>query len=166
MFQGVFNFFFPERRAATSVKPAAARRSFDLQGIFDELNARYFEGKIVATIGWGRQRPRSGWRFCKSRRIVLGSYHSRKRAITIHPHLDRPRVPRFVVEAVVFHEMCHQLVPDVRIGGRRRMHTRAFWEAVHRYPRHAEALKWERENIRYLLRRGTRASVTSGDARR
>ncbi len=166
MMQSVFNFFFPQRTAAVPTKIPVLGRCFDLQQIFDDLNARFFDGKIQATIGWGRQRPRTGWRFCRSRRIVLGSYHSRRRAITIHPHLDRPRVPRYVIEAVVFHEMCHQLVPDVRVGGRRQMHTRPFWEQVKRYPQHAEALKWERENVRYLLRREPRPKVTSGQAPR
>lgn len=160
----VLSAFFHDH-AETSATPRPTTRSlvaqgrhFDLQAIFEDLNQRYFEGAIQAQITWGRGRPRFGFRARKSRHIVLGTYLSRERIIVIHPHLDRPLIPRYVVEAVVFHEMCHQHVPDVVVKGRRRMHTRIFREQEQRFPLLTEAREWERAHIDYLLRRERRTS--------
>jgi hypothetical protein len=73
--------------------------------------------------------------------------------IRIHPVLDRPGVPRYFLESVVHHEMLHHKmggVPDR--AGRTVYHTRAFREAEARFPRHREALAWEKENLPELLR--------------
>jgi hypothetical protein len=66
--------------------------------------------------------------------------------------LDRPEVPRYFRESVVYHEMLHHHmggVPDR--AGRTVYHTRAFRAAEARYPHHREALGWEKRNLRYLL---------------
>jgi hypothetical protein len=73
--------------------------------------------------------------------------------IRIHPVLDRPDVPRYFVESVVYHEMLHHHlggVPDR--AGRTVYHTRAFREAEARFPGYGEALAWEKENLPRLLR--------------
>ena len=60
---------------------------------------------------------------------------------------------RFFVEWIVYHEMLHHHlggVPDR--SGRTVYHSRAFREAEARYPRQAEALRWEKENLPRLLR--------------
>jgi hypothetical protein len=67
--------------------------------------------------------------------------------------LDRPEVPRYFLESVVYHEMLHHHmggVPDR--AGRTVYHTRAFRTAEARYPHHREALAWEKLNLRHLLR--------------
>ncbi len=73
--------------------------------------------------------------------------------IRIHPVLDRSDVPRYFLESVVYHEMLHHHmggVPDR--AGRTVYHTRHFREAEARYPRHQEALAWEKANLPKLLR--------------
>ena len=73
--------------------------------------------------------------------------------VRIHPVLDRPEVPLFFLESVVYHEMLHHHlggVPDR--GGRTVYHTRAFRQAEARYPLLREALAWEKENLPLLLR--------------
>lgn len=122
-------------------------RCFDLQSIFEEVNRTYFQDGIQARIGWGRMPPRR-----RRKSIRLGVYDHQTREIRIHPALDRPEVPAFFVEFIVFHEMLHQLFPSTGRGGRRVHHPRAFRDREKAYPLYAAALRWERENLSVLLR--------------
>ena len=88
------------------------QNGFDLKEIFDRLNAQYFDNKIRADVGWGRdskKKNRSAFRF--------GSYDRAKKLIRIHPRLNQEFVPFPVVELTVYHEMCHQWAPSVRRNG-------------------------------------------------
>ncbi|HVV84824.1 MAG TPA: hypothetical protein VHE35_17290 [Kofleriaceae bacterium] len=119
----------------------------DLRTIFDELNARYFDGAITAAITWGARsaRPR------RRHSIKMGSYSVEERLIRIHRSLDRAFVPRFFVEAVVFHEMLHQ-VHDIKVkNGRREFHSKAFLADECRFDRYLEARAWERAHLDELL---------------
>lgn len=134
-------------RDARSGDLQARGQCFDLQELFDVLNERHFQGGIQATIGWGRF---PGKRRRKS--IRLGVYDHQTREIRIHPALDRPDVPRFFVEFIVFHEMLHQLFPSSNGNGRRVHHPRAFRDRERAYPHYEAAIAWERENLGVLLR--------------
>ena len=134
------------RRAPATVIFTAGEHH-DLRQIFDELNARYFENKIDASITWGARtgRPR------RRNSIKMGSYSVEERLIRIHRSLDRAFVPRFFVEWIVFHEMLHQ-IHDIKVkNGRREFHSRAFLDAEARFDRYVEARAWERANLDALL---------------
>ncbi len=119
----------------------------DLRLIFDELNQRYFDGAITAAITWG---ARSG-QPKRRHSIKMGSYSVEERLIRIHRSLDRGFVPRFFVEAVVFHEMLHQ-VHDIKVkNGRREFHSKAFLAEESRFDRYLEARAWERAHLDALL---------------
>jgi hypothetical protein len=125
----------------------AAGDHHELRSIFDELNARYFGGTITAAITWGARsgRPR------RRHSIKMGSYSVEERLIRIHRSLDRAFVPRFFVEAIVFHEMLHQ-VHDIKVkNGRREFHSKAFLADEGRFERHLEARAWERAHLDELL---------------
>ncbi len=122
-------------------------RCFDLQLLFESVNRTYFQEGIQARIGWGRMPPRR-----RRKSIRLGVYDHQTREIRIHPALDRPEVPAFFVEFIVFHEMLHQLFPSTGRGGRRVHHPRAFRDREKAFPHYAVALRWERENLSVLLR--------------
>jgi hypothetical protein len=122
-------------------------RCFDLQAVFEAVNRTYFQGGIQARIGWGRMPPRR-----RRKSIRLGVYDHQTREIRIHPALDRPEVPAFFVEFIVFHEMLHQLFPSSGRGGRRVHHPRAFRDREKAFPHYEAALRWERENLGVLLR--------------
>ena len=119
----------------------------DLRVIFDELNLRYFDGAIAAAITWGARSARPKRRHS----IKMGSYSVEERLIRIHRSLDRAFVPRFFVEAVVFHEMLHQ-VHDIKVkNGRREFHSKAFLADEARFERYLEARAWERAHLDALL---------------
>ncbi len=137
------------RRSRRHVPPiVTCGRAFDLAEIYGDLNARFFGDRMRVPITWGRGvgRARRGG-------LTFGSYDPVLRLIRIHPVLDRPSVPRFFIESVVYHEMLHHHmggVPDR--AGRTVYHTRAFREAEASFPRHRQALTWEKENLPDLLR--------------
>jgi hypothetical protein len=119
----------------------------DLVRVFEALNARFFSSRLDVPITWGR-----GYGRARRGGLTFGSYDPVLGLIRIHPVLDRPEVPRYFLESVVYHEMLHHHmggVPDR--AGRTVYHTRAFRAAEARYPHHREALSWEKRNLRYLL---------------
>jgi hypothetical protein len=120
------------RRSLQLVKQARGRKfvsgpqgsTYDLQEIFEELNLRYFHGLMACPLlGWSR-RPS---------RVMLGHYDPSHNAIILSRLLDHPRVPRVVVEYVLFHEMLHLRFPVEHRGARRCVHTRQFKEAEEQF---------------------------------
>jgi hypothetical protein len=137
------------RGRRSSQQPLQPRgRCFDLKKIFDRLNQQFFQGGISASIGWGRLPSRR-----RRQSIRLGVYDHETREIRIHPALDRPEVPAFFADFIVYHEMLHQLFPSAVISGRNSHHPRAFRDREKAFPRYAAAIRWERENLRILLRK-------------
>jgi hypothetical protein len=103
---------------------------YDLNEIFDRLNAEYFGGMLG--------RPEMGWSRGASR-SMLGHFDPSHNAIVISRIFDRPDVPSLALEYVVFHEMLHLRYPVDHNGARRRVHTREFREAEKQFPRLKEA---------------------------
>ena len=124
-------------------------RVYNLREIFDKLNAKYFRNRLKNyTIVWGRKRktrPRD--------EIVFGTIQEDDRIIRIHPLLDRSIVPAWFVEYVVYHEMCHAVVPDeYDSAGRRIVHHAKFYERERRFHWFRRAKNWEDENLGRFLR--------------
>jgi Protein of unknown function DUF45 len=92
------------------IRPGAAGpfgRHFDLQRLFDGLNARYFGGELTRPhIGWSHR----GWR------RQFGCYDPGPNHILLNRRMDHPKIPRYVVEYVLFHEMLHVKHPTRRSG--------------------------------------------------
>ena len=123
---------------------------FDLRTLREQVNQRYFEGKIDVAITWGRA-PRMKGRRRKDRfSIRLGSYDERAQLVRIHPCLDQSDVPEYVVESVVYHEMLHAAVPPERRGERRSVHTPEFRRRERLYEHHDAANRWLDANLRRL----------------
>ena len=120
----------------------------DLKEIYERINLVYFGGRISARIGWGR-----GVAQRRRRSIRMGVYDHLTRTIRIHPALDRPEVPLFFVEYIVFHEMLHQAVPGKDKGSRREHHGPEFRRQERLYPDYPKALAWEKANLHLLLGR-------------
>lgn len=122
-------------------------RFYDLQLIFDQLNMRFFEGKLTTKITWGRNQ-KSG----KARSSIrLGSFTYEEELIRIHPGLDRSWVPEFYLQWIIYHEMLHVVHPVNIVKGRRRFHTPEFHQAEARFPQAQKAQIWEQRNLPALL---------------
>jgi len=138
------------RRA--TVKLQAEGHVHDLGEILTQLNDTYFGGSISdVLITWGRRTTPAGE--AKQRRTIkLGSYSASERLIRVHPVLDAEWVPRYFVSYIVFHELLHHVMPEVRVGGRTLIHPPEFASREREFRYHERALAWEQKHIDRLLR--------------
>jgi len=145
-------------RRSRRQKFVTAGKHHDLLALFDDMNARYFDGSVNALITWGKGGRRPDRR--RSRQTIkLGSYSATERLIRIHPALDRAWVPRYFVAYIVYHEMLHHVIPAKtserqRKGGegRRQLHPPEFREREQDFRYFERALRWEKAHIGRLLR--------------
>lgn len=117
--------------------------AYDLNDIFAELNAVYFKNALP--------KPILSWSAAKTYR-VLGHHDSAHETIIISRSLDNGRVPKYVVEFVVFHEMLHIFHPTEYRNGRRYNHTPQFRRNERKFKFFEEAENWIGNNARHLKR--------------
>ncbi len=96
-------------------------KHYNLLDIYNKINGQYFDGSINAAITWGKRTRKMR---VKTRR--LGSYHNSTNVIRISPVLDSIKIPRYVLEYVVYHEMLHARINIAPCSGRRRVHSNEF----------------------------------------
>jgi predicted metal-dependent hydrolase len=108
---------------------------YHLEEIFDDLNRRFFHGLMGRPqLTWSRDRARNR----------LGHYDPAHNTIVISRVFDHPRVPRYAVEYIVFHEMLHLKHPVKLRGSRRCVHSKEFLAEENRFPELAHAKKFLR----------------------
>lgn len=134
-----------ERRLDAARLRSPAGEVYDLAALRDRLNRKFFRGHVTARITWGRQPPRR-----RRRHIGFGAYYRDLDLIRINPLLDQRWIPKYFVEYIVYHEMCHAYLA-FDLFGRDGIHTPRFRELERLYPRFDEALAWERDNLDRLL---------------
>lgn len=139
----------PRRKPRVRLEPRG--KTMDLRSVRDELNERFFDGRVEAEITWGRALPRRTKRRTRRQTLRLGSYDGQRRLIRIHRVLDEPGVPPEVVEAVVYHEMLHADLPPVVVNGRRYSHTPEFRRREKLFPAHEAAERWLESHLPKLL---------------
>lgn len=151
-------------RRRVVLRPVGA--TLDLREVVDDLNRRYFDGRLSAEITWGRSSTGTSGHRCRrghSASLQLGSYSYEDKLIRIHRVLDDPSVPRFVVEAVVHHELLHaDLPPEIR-DGRRFFHTPEFRRRERLFRQLGRANAWIQEHLPELLR--ARRDISRGPRR-
>lgn len=116
------------RRAALD----ATGRHFDMNAMFDDLNARFFAGAL--------RRPHLGWS-TRSWRRQFGSYDPGPNQILLNKRMDRPEIPRYVVEYVLYHEMLHVKHPTRKSGCSLVSHSPEFRAEEKLFPEFARARK-------------------------
>ena len=108
---------------------------YHLEEIFDDLNQRFFHGLLG--------RPQLTWSLNHARRS-LGHYDPAHNAIVISRIFDHPRVPRYAVEYILYHEMLHLKHPVKLRGSRRCVHSKEFVAEENLFPEVALAKKFLR----------------------
>jgi len=103
---------------------------YHLEEIFDQLNARFFHGLMA--------RPQMTWSGKRALRS-LGHYDPAHNTIVVSRVFDRPSVPRYAIDYLVYHEMLHLRHPVKLRGSRRVVHPPAFQEEERLFPQLAEA---------------------------
>ncbi|HEX6125457.1 MAG TPA: SprT-like domain-containing protein [Pyrinomonadaceae bacterium] len=136
-----------KRSHGRKIVTTAKGETYDLDEIFDNLNFWYFRERL--------EKPVLTWSAKKTYRI-LGHHDATHETIVVSRSLDSPRVPRFVVEYIVFHEMLHIHHPTVHHNGRRYNHTPAFRRDERRFKHYREAEDWIEQNVHRLKRSAKR----------
>jgi hypothetical protein len=124
-----------------------AGNKFDLKEIFTGINASYFDNKIKAYLRWGI--PGSTTSYQTVRRSKDGSCWN---LITIADIYNHPRIPRFAVDAVMFHEMLHIAIPPYRKNGKNVIHGKEFKEAEKLFPHFEQWRIWENNELKLILK--------------
>jgi len=122
-------------RGRKRLRPARGRW-YDLDVIFDSLNARFFHGLLG--------RPRMGWSQ-NGARNMLGHYDPAHNAIIISRIFDHFAVPRHTVEYIVYHEMLHLKHPVKVRAGRRCVHSAEFRAEEKLFPQLEDAKRFLRQ---------------------
>ena len=105
-------------------------RHHDLAASFDRVNRAYFAG--------GMPRPRLTWNRTITHR-KLGHYNLHSDEVVLSMTLDDPRVPAYVVDFVMYHELLHKLLGVLAVNGRQRAHTPEFRRAERRFKGYRKA---------------------------
>ena len=132
------------RRRGFKITTSPKGKVYNLDEVFDHLNARYFSSSL--------QKPKISWGKRPTRR-VLGHHDKVHDAIVLSPSLDNPRVPGYVVEYVLYHEMLHVKYPPRLAAGRTIYHGREFRMEEKRFEKFDEASTWVERNASRLSRR-------------
>ena len=117
------------------VRPAALHpvgAHFDLQAMFDDLNKKFFASALP--------KPHLGWS-TRAWRRQFGSYDPGPNQILLNRRMDRPEVPPYVVEYVLFHEMLHVKHPTRKSGCSLLSHSPEFRAEEKLFPEFARARK-------------------------
>ena len=109
---------------------------YDLDEVFEAVNLRFFHGLLG--------RPVLTWSGQEARRL-LGHYDAAHNTIMVSRVFDRPCVPRYAIEYLMYHEMLHLKHPVKVRGGRRCIHSREFQAEERLFP--------ELENAKAFLKR-------------
>ncbi len=109
---------------------------YDLSEIFTRINLDYFQGKLGP--------PRLVWNRTLTFR-KMGHYVPSTDTIMLSLTLDDARVPRAVVDLVMYHELLHKVMGSQTINRRHYAHTPAFRQAERRFVSYAETETWLKE---------------------
>jgi len=133
-----------EQELAASTSSPERPGYYDIAALAGEIHREYFSSYPRLSIRWGHRVSR------KSRRSIrLGSYDHRSAEIRIHPSLDVPRVPRFFIQSIIYHEYLHHVLGPA--------HNRRFHHHERSYRYHRESKEWLKRNLFVLLGRRAKA---------
>lgn len=114
---------------------SACGHHYHLEEIFEDLNRRFFHGLMGRPqLTWSRDHARNR----------LGHYDPAHNTIVISKVFDDRRIPRYVVEYILYHEMLHLKHPVKLRGSRRCVHSSEFLEEERLFPELTDAKKFLR----------------------
>jgi transposase-like protein len=125
---------------AAASAPSARGRAHDLEESFARVNATYFGGQMAKpTLVWNRT--------LTARKF--GHYQPGRDTVMVSISLDDAKVPDFVVDFVIYHELLHKKHGVMTVNGRRLVHSSGFRADERRFAKYYEA---EREIKELALR--------------
>ncbi|MDZ8183712.1 MAG: M48 family peptidase [Nostoc sp. ChiSLP02] len=106
---------------------------YNLDELFDKVNHEYFASSLT--------KPRLAWSRINTYR-KLGHYESARDRVVISLTLDNAKVPGFVVEFILYHELLHKYHGTKWVEGRRMVHTKEFRASESKFKFYREASTW------------------------
>ncbi|BAZ24324.1 hypothetical protein NIES4073_52190 [Kalymmatonema gypsitolerans NIES-4073] len=117
-------------------------KCYNLDELFDKVNREYFACSLV--------KPRLIWSQINTYR-KLGHYEPAKNRVMIALTLDDARIPEFVVEFVLYHELLHKSHGATWVNGRRMVHTPEFRRDERKFKLYKEAEESLKKLTSYLI---------------
>jgi hypothetical protein len=111
----------------------ATGKYYDLNRSFNKINNQFFGGSL--------DKPRLSWSHIQTYR-QFGHYEPSRDRVVISLTLDDGRIPEFVVEFVLYHELLHKYHGAKFVNGRHLVHTLEFRQDERKFPYHKEAEAW------------------------
>lgn len=110
----------------------------DLDEVFEYVNSFYFSGRLEKpTLAWTTESP--------GRR--LGFYFEALNILAVNKVMDAERVPRYVLEFVMYHELLHHVNAVDGKKVRRVHHTKSFREQERLFRTYDESEVWLRRLV-------------------
>jgi hypothetical protein len=136
-----FAFAHSTRRHIARVRRKRARRiqhnprgiAHNLEPMFAALNDEYFGGQL--------RRPRIGWS-ARSWTSQYGCFDPSLNQIVMNRRLDRPEVPAYAVEFILYHEMLHVKHPVRAVACGLQTHSPEFRAEEKRFKHYVPARKF------------------------
>ncbi|MCC8179538.1 MAG: hypothetical protein LIP23_01295 [Planctomycetes bacterium] len=133
--------------AKRTVSPDRLRSSYHpITEYAQYLNETYLGNRSTAEVVWGRRNS-----VRSSRSIRFAAYDPVRNRITMNRKMDRPDIPRYFIEFVLFHEMLHEVLGiGERPDGRRDIHGSLFQLMESTFPDAQRAREFEQELCKRL----------------
>ncbi|NLL13056.1 MAG: hypothetical protein GX267_06615 [Fibrobacter sp.] len=120
---------------------------YDLREVFVSLNNTYFKNKVEAFLRWG-----SPCSLTSYQTVRMAKDGKPVNLITIAGVYNHPDVPKFALDAVMYHEMLHIVVPPYKKNGRRVIHSPEFKRMERQFAFFEQWCEWEKLCLRALAR--------------
>ncbi len=106
---------------------------YDLNDIFETINREYFTSQM--------SKPRLSWNQVRTKR-KFGHYDPARDRVVVSRTLDNRRVPRYVVEFVMYHELLHKHHGHKWGKSRLMFHTAEFRASERKFVQYEQAQQW------------------------
>lgn len=116
-----------------SITENAQGKAYDLNHVFDLVNREYFRGQMA--------KPQLAWSQVFTQR-KFGHYEPARDRLVISLTLDQQRIPRYVVEFVMYHELLHKHHGERWSNGRCLVHTPQFRRDECNFKHYQSAQQW------------------------
>jgi hypothetical protein len=117
-------------------------KCYNLDELFDKINREYFASSLV--------KPRLIWSQINTYR-KFGHYEPARDRVMITLTLDDARIPDFVVEFILYHELLHKFHGATWVNGRRMVHTPEFRRDERKFKLYKEAEESLKKLTSYLI---------------
>lgn len=138
---------YSSRLDAAKLEHKTRGNRYDLRVVFDTINNTYFQNKVIASVRWGSYSSLTSYQTVRTEKNG-----TRINLITIAGVYNHPDVPLFALEAVMYHEMLHIVVPPYKKNGRTIIHSPEFKNMEHKFAFYKQWHQWERDCIRNLAK--------------